>query len=54
MLAISSGEYRASVSQMSHECRAKFAHDSCDNHTTFVRLSQICLKHPFGVTAMQK
>ena len=52
MLAISSGENRASVSRMSHECRETFANESCDNRTTFVRLSQICLIHLFGVTAM--
>ena len=52
MFAISSGENRASVSRMSHECRATLANDSCDNRTTFVRLSLICLNHPFGVNAM--
>ena len=42
----------ANVARMSHECHETFANDSCDNCTTFVRLSQICLNHPFGVTAM--
>ena len=40
------------VARMSRECRETFANDSCDNRTTFVRLSQICLIHLFGVTAM--
>ena len=52
MFAISAGEHRASVARMSRECRETFANDSCDNRTTFVRLSQISLNHPFGVTAM--
>ena len=46
------GEHRASVSRMSRECRETFANNSCDNRTTFVQLSQICLIHLFGVTAM--
>ena len=41
MLAISLGE-----------CRETFANDSCDNRTTFVRQSQICLNHPFGEVLM--
>ena len=45
-------ECLANVVRMSRECRETFANDSCDNRTTFVRLSQICLNHPFGVTAM--
>ena len=45
-------ECLANVAQMSRECRETFANDSCDNRTTFVRLSQICLNHPFGVTAV--
>ena len=52
MFAISSVGYRANVSQMSHECRATFVNDSWDNLTKFVGLSQICLNHPLGVTAM--
>ena len=47
-----SSECLANVARMSRECRETFANDSCDNSTTFVRLSQICLNHPFGVTAM--
>ena len=47
-----SSECLANVARMSRECRETFADDSCDNRTTFVRLSQICLNHPFGVTAM--
>ena len=46
------GEHRANVARMLRECREKFANDSCDNRATFVRLSQICLYHPFGVIAM--
>ena len=57
------GEHQASVSRMSHECRAnvvqhvcevevEFANVLCDNRTTFVRLSQICLNHPLGLPAM--
>ena len=45
-------ECLANVARMSRECRETFANDSCDNRTTFVRLSQICLVHLFGVTAM--
>ena len=45
-------ECLANVARMSRECRETFANDSCDNRTTFVRLSQICLNHPFGVTAV--
>ena len=45
-------ECLANVAQMPRECRETFANDSCDNRTTFVRLSQICLIHIFGVTAM--
>ena len=45
-------ECLANVARMSRECRETFANDSCDNRTTFVRLSQICLNHLFGVTAM--
>ena len=45
-------ECPANVARMSRECRGTIANDSCDNRTTFVRLSQICLNHPFGVTAM--
>ena len=45
-------ECLANIARMSRECRETFANDSCDNPTTFVRLSQICLNHPFGVTAM--
>ena len=45
-------ECLANVARMSRECRETFANDSCDNLTTFVRLSQICLNHLFGVTAM--
>ena len=45
-------ECLANVARMSRECRETFANDSCDNRTTFVRLSQICLIHLFGVTAM--
>ena len=45
-------ECLANVARMLRECRGTFANDSCDNRTTFVRLSQICLNHPFGVTAM--
>ena len=44
-------ECLANVARMYRECRETFANDSCDNRTTFVRLSQICLNHPFGVTA---
>ena len=42
----------ANVARMSRECRETFANDSCDSRTTFVRLSQICLNHTLGVTAM--
>ena len=45
-------ECLANVARMSRECRETFANDSCDNGTTFVRLSQICLINLFGVTAM--
>ena len=45
-------DYLANVARMSRECRVTFADDSCDNRKIFVRLSQICLNHPFGVTAM--
>ena len=44
-------ECLANVARMSRECET-YAYDSCDSRTTFVRLSQICLNHPFGVTAM--
>ena len=37
------------IGRTSCEC---LANDSCDNRKTIVRLSQICLNHPFGVTAM--
>ena len=47
-----SSECLANVARMSRECRETFANDSCDNRTTFMRLSQICLIHLFGVTAM--
>ena len=47
-----SWECLANVARMSRECRETFANDLCDNRTTFVRLSQICLNHPFGMTAM--
>ena len=36
-------ECLANVARMSRECRETFANDSCDNRTTFVRPSQICL-----------
>ena len=42
----------ANIVRVSRECRETFANDSCDNRATFVRLSQICLNHPFCVTAM--
>ena len=45
-------ECLANVARMSRECRETFANDLCDNRTTFVRLSQMCLNHHFGVTAM--
>ena len=45
-------ECLAKVARISRGCRETFAYDSCDNRTTFVRLSQICLNHLFGVTAM--
>ena len=45
-------EYLANVARMSRECRETFANDSCDNRTIFVRLSQVCLIHLYGVTAM--
>ena len=45
-------ECLVNVAQMSRKCRETFANDSCDNRTTFVRMSQICLYHTFGVTAM--
>ena len=44
--------HRANIVRVSRECRETIANDSCDNRTSFVRLSQICLNHPFGVTAM--
>ena len=43
-----SPEYRATCVQS----RAEFANDSCNNRVTVLRLSQICLNNPFGVTAM--
>ena len=49
---LTSCECLANVARMSRECCETFASDWCDNRTTFVRLSQICLNHPFGVTAM--
>ena len=52
VLGRTSCECLGNVARMSRECRVIFANDSCDNHTTFVRLSQICLNHLFGVTAM--
>ena len=52
LIGNTSCECLANVARMSRECRETFANDSCDNRTTFVRLSQICLNHPFGVTAM--
>ena len=52
LIGRTSCECLANVARMSRECRETFANDSCDNRTTFVRLSQICLNHPFGVTAM--
>ena len=45
-------ECLANVARVSRECCKTFANDSCDNRTTFVRLSQICLNQPFDVTAM--
>ena len=35
-------ECLANVARRSRECRETFANESCDNRTTFVRLSQIC------------
>ena len=52
LIGRASCECLANVARMSRECRETFANDSCNNRTTFVRLSQICLNHPFGVTAM--
>ena len=53
LIGNTSCECLANVARMSRECRETFANDSCDNRTTLVRLSQICLNHPFGVTAMR-
>ena len=39
MVAISSGEHRASVSRMSIECRETFAIDSCDIRATVANMS---------------
>ena len=52
LIGNTSCERLANVARMSRECRETFANDSCDNRTTYVRLSQICLNHPFDVTAM--
>ena len=52
LIGRTSYECLANVARMLRECLETFANDSCDNRTTFVRLSQICLNHPFGVTAM--
>ena len=52
LIGRTSWECLPNVAQMSRECCETFANDSCDNRTTFVRLSQICLNHPFGVTAI--
>ena len=45
-------ECLANVARMSREYCVTFANDSCDNRSTFVLLSQICLNHSFGVTTM--
>ena len=34
-------ECLANVARITRECRETFANDSCDNRTTFVRLSQM-------------
>ena len=45
-----SRDCRANVVQHVCELELEFAKDSCDNRTTFVRLSQIFLNHPFSMT----
>ena len=48
MLAISLGEHRASVSRMSHECRANIVKHSPMIRATIVRHSYDCLKYVFS------